>query len=128
MAATSIVRDHVEQSIQDYEQLFGEQHVLTLHLRLQLAGINILQHRNQDAEAEFKRVLGGLEETRGDEDKLTLEAMYHLGVFYLGENKLQQAEAVLSRCLQGRLNTLGPQHPATTTVACKLREAGGCHK
>lgn len=127
MAANSISRGRIEQSIHDYEQLFGKQHVLTLHLRLQLASVYMLEGRDQDAEAQLKIALAGFEETRGGNDRLTLEAMYHLGVFYLEHQKLQRAELVLRSCLEGRLRILGVAHPATETAACKLRVAVSCN-
>lgn len=124
MAATSLARDQIEQSIQDYEQLFGKQHVLTLHLRFQLAGINALQNRNEDAEQEFSRVLRDFEETRGGDDQLTLETMYHFGAFYLENKKLQQAKTLFRSCFEGRRRTIGAGHPATLHAASKLEEVG----
>lgn len=127
MAASSLNRDGIEQSIQDYEQLFGKQHVLTLHLRLQLASVYMLEARDKDAETQLTVVLGGFKETRGENDKLTLEVMYHLGVFYLENRKSQRAEMVLRSCVAGRLRALGAEHPATEAAACKLRVAIFCN-
>ncbi|OAR01679.1 hypothetical protein LLEC1_02196 [Akanthomyces lecanii] len=127
MTSNSQSRRRIEQSIRDYEQLFGRQHVLTLHLRLQLASVYMLEGRVQDAEGQLNTVLCGFEETRGKNDKLALEAMYHLGIFYLQNQNLKRAERALRSCWEGRLRTLGVEHPATEAAADKLRVAISCN-
>lgn len=122
MALNSITQDILKQSIQDYEQLFGKQHVLTLELHLQLANNYTKQNQCQNAEMELQHVVKELQDTRGKDDQSTLEAMYYLGAFYFENKQPEQAKQLFQNCLQGRRRTLGEQHSATLAVASKLED------
>jgi serine/threonine-protein kinase len=78
---------------------FGPKDVRTLRVVEGIAGLRLEQSRFAEAEAQYKRVIEGLEEAGKRNDPLYVTALGNLGNVYLQQERYKEADAMLTAAL-----------------------------
>jgi len=91
--------------------------------RLALADLYTVQGRIDEAEAEYRVVIGIQRAAYGERNEAIADSLNRLGVLYADHFEAAKAEPLFEEALRIRISVYGDEHPATIATAQNLASA-----